>query len=103
MTARIPSAWRSLCTWVIVVFGALYVAALALLAIGHFGFFGAARDPLAGVFLIPLGIPWIYLLDMLPIAANDRIWIGVFSPLINLVLLSAACRLVAHQTRLRGE
>jgi len=40
------------------VFLALYLIALALLLVGTLGLFGAERDPLSGVFLVPLGVPW---------------------------------------------
>lgn len=38
-------------------FAAAYVMALAILAVGTFGRFGSERGPLAGVFLVPLGMP----------------------------------------------
>ncbi|MGB3711701.1 MAG: hypothetical protein WA985_08435 [Erythrobacter sp.] len=44
--------------WVFLVFAALYAAALALLLIGTYGWFGQERDPVSGVFLMPLGLPW---------------------------------------------
>ncbi len=47
-----------LCRIVVLAFVVLYVSALALLAIGTFGWFGQERDPLSGVGLIPLGLPW---------------------------------------------
>lgn len=36
----------------------LYIVALLFLLIGTFGLFGAERDPLSGIFLLPLGLPW---------------------------------------------
>ena len=68
----------------------LYLAALCLLAVGTFGLFGSERDPLAGVFLMPLGLPWNLWLDALP----ERMlpWVGAGAPLINLVVLWRICR-----------
>jgi len=81
------------CRWVTGGFLILYLAALALFAIGHFGLFGSERGPLAGVFLVPLGIPWIYLLDSASMNDFGRFWLGILSPLANLVIVIAACRL----------
>jgi hypothetical protein len=66
--------------------------ALALLLIGTFGLFGQERDPLAGVFLMPLGLPWVLWLDDLPEPALP--WVGILAPLINLALLALFCRLI---------
>ena len=79
------------CTWVVLIVGALYLVALALLLIGTFGLFGQERDPLAGVFLIPLGLPWILWLDW----ASDslRPWLAAAAPMLNLLILAALCRL----------
>ena len=33
---------------------------------GTFGLFGTERDPLAGVFLLPLGLPWVLAIDLFP-------------------------------------
>lgn len=49
--------------WVFFIFAGLYLAALALFLIGTYGLFGQERDPLSGVFLMPLGLPWNLLLD----------------------------------------
>lgn len=43
--------------WAFYVFVVLYLLALALLAIGTFGWFGQEQDPLSGVFLLPFGLP----------------------------------------------
>lgn len=66
-------------------FAAAYVFALVIFLIGHFGLFGAERDPLAGVFLMPLGLPWNRLLDVLGEAALP--WVGLLSPLINVIII----------------
>ena len=76
--------------------------ALALLLIGTFGLFGQERDPLAGVFLLPLGLPWVVWLDGLP----DRIlpWLAALAPLLNLSILTLLCRFFrggkAHEKQL---
>ena len=46
-------------------FAVAYLAALFLLAVGTWGWFGAERDPLSGVFLILLGLPWNLFIDSL--------------------------------------
>lgn len=67
--------------------------ALAVLLIGTFGLFGQERDPLAGVFLIPLGLPWVLWLDGFPEVALP--WLAVMAPLLNLAILTVLCRLRA--------
>jgi len=71
--------------WLAVAFAVLYGLALLLFAIGTWGLFGQARDPLAGVYLMPLGAPWVWLLD----AFSDRAlpWMAAMCPAINLALL----------------
>ena len=54
------------CRWLLIVLALLYVAALGLWLVGTFGLFGQERDPLAGVFLVPLGWPWNRAVDMAP-------------------------------------
>ena len=82
----------TVCVWVVRIAGVLYLVALALLLIGTFGLFGQERDPLAGVFLIPLGLPWIFWLDW----ASDalRPWLAAAAPMLNLAILAALCRMV---------
>ena len=79
-----------LCRIAAIVFAVLYVGAVFLFLVGTFGWFGQQRDPLSGVFLIPLGLPWNRVLDGLPDAALP--WVGLLSPLLNLALLAALCR-----------
>lgn len=74
------------------VFALLYAAALALHAIGTFGLFGSPSGPLAGVFLVPLGLPWTLMLDGAPEAALP--WLGALAPLLNLGLIAALRRWV---------
>lgn len=71
--------------WVFWIFAALYAAAFLLFLIGTYGWFGQAKGPLAGVLLIPLGLPWNLLADRLgvpPMAAT-----GLLAPAVNLGIL----------------
>jgi len=79
-----------ICRIVTAVFALLYACALGLLAIGTFGLFGAERDPLSGVFLLPLGLPWNLFLDYTPDAL--RPWLAAAAPLLNLLIIWLACR-----------
>lgn len=83
------------CRWSLVVFALLYGAALALFAIGSLGLFGSERDPLAGVFLVPLGLPWNLLSDPFPEALYP--WLGAGAPLVNLLLLGFLCRRIGFR------
>ena len=78
------------CKWVIRIAWALYLVALALLLIGTFGLFGQERDPLAGVFLMPLGLPWVLWLESFPEPTLP--WLAALAPLLNIVLLTFLCR-----------
>lgn len=78
------------CRRVVVVFAVLYAAAFLLFLIGTYGWFGSPQGPLAGIFLLPLGLPWNRLLGglpsrVLPLAA-------VAAPALNLLLLWGLCR-----------
>ena len=80
-----------LCKWTIRIVGACYLVALALLMIGTFGLFGQERDPLSGVFLIPLGLPWVFLgLDGL--SDSFKPWLAILAPLFNILILTVLCR-----------
>lgn len=77
-----------MCKAAIWIFAGLYAVALGLFMIGSFGLFGQDRDPLAGVFLMPLGLPW----NLLPAPEDALVWLGVLAPVVNLLLLRALCR-----------
>ncbi|MCC1494525.1 hypothetical protein [Cognatishimia sp. F0-27] len=79
------------CKIIVGLFGLLWVLAIALFLIGQFGLFGQDADPLAGVFLVPLGLPWNRFIDIAPEALWP--WLAALAPLINLALLSMICRL----------
>lgn len=84
-----------LCKIIVIGFGVLYLLALGLLAIGTFGLFGQEPDPLAGVFVVPLGLPW----NRLAMGAPEALlpWIGALAPLVNLGILAALCRWFSAQ------
>jgi len=79
-----------ICPIVIAGLAVLYLLALGLLLIGTFGLFGSEHDPLAGVFLVPLGLPWNLMLDGFPETA--RPWLAAAAPLVNLAIVWAICR-----------
>jgi hypothetical protein len=83
---------KRLCRVLIGLFGALYVIALVILVIGTFGLFGQPRDPLSGVFLMPLGLPWNQWIDSFPEPLWP--WLAAAAPLINLGLLWLICRTI---------
>jgi len=70
--------------WLLGIYVVLYLAALALLIIGTFGLFGQEQDPLAGVFLLPLGLPWNLLLDRMGLAGPLP---AVLAPLLNIAIV----------------
>ncbi len=81
---------RQLCRMVFLCFSLLYLVALALLSVGTFGLFGVERDPLSGVFLVVLGMPWTLGVDAFPDPAWP--WLAAAAPLVNLLLLRLVCR-----------
>jgi hypothetical protein len=89
-----PASSRA-CGIALAIFALLYVAALALYAIGAFGLFGSPQGPLAGVFLVPLGLPWNLMLDGAPEAALP--WLGALAPLVNLGLIAVLCRVLGRR------
>ena len=78
------------CKVIVIGFAVLYLLALGLLIVGTFGLFGQPQDPLAGVFVIPLGYPWIKFVDFAP----ERAWpvLAALTPAINLAIIWAICR-----------
>jgi hypothetical protein len=71
-------------------YAALYAIAVALFLVGAYGWFGSPQGPLAGVFLVPLGMPWVLGLDALPEAIRPAA--AAAAPGLNLLLLWAVCR-----------
>ncbi len=76
-----------LCRFLLWGFGLAYVLALLLFLVGTFGWFGSGTGPLAGVFLVPLGLPWNHLLDWAP--DRLRAVLAAAAPLLNLAILKA--------------
>lgn len=66
-----------------------YLMALAIFPPGQFGFFAQASDPLGGVFLVPSGLPSIWLIDFPPVALWP--WLAAAMPILNLMLLAGLC------------
>jgi hypothetical protein len=81
------------CRWTIGLYAALYAVALLLLLVGTLGWFGQERDPLAGVFLIPLGLPWVLWAEGLAEALRPAA--AALAPLLNILILGLACRAAA--------
>lgn len=79
-----------ICRIVIIILALLYVAALFLFLVGNFGWFGQERTPLAGVFLVPLGLPWNLWLDVVPEAI--RALAAALTPLLNIAIVALLCR-----------
>ncbi len=79
-----------LCKVGVVAFAALYVSAVIVFLTGTFGWFGQDTDPLSGVFLLPLGLPWVFGVEAAP--ETLRPWLAVMAPLLNLAILILVCR-----------
>ncbi len=85
-----------LCRVFLSIFAGAYLLPIALLLIGTFGLFGNAKDPLAGIFLIPLGLPWKLMLGKVP--ETVRPWLAAGAPAVNLAILWLICRAAAVRT-----
>ena len=87
----------TVCKIVLVIYCLLYAFALTIFIVGVFGWFGAERDPLSGVYLIILGQPWTRWVDLLP----ERLWPAgaALAPAVNASIILALCRLL----RARGS
>ena len=83
------------CRWLLIVLVLVYVAALGLWLVGTFGLFGQERDPLAGVFLVPLGWPWNRAVDMAPEPLWP--WLAAAAPLVNIALVAILCGLLSSR------
>lgn len=76
--------------WLFWIFATLFVLALFLMLVGTFGWFGQEPDPLSGIFLVPLGLPWNIIAERLGLTAMGGVVAmvtGIVSPLINLAIL----------------
>lgn len=82
---------RRACEVALAAYMLLYALAFALFLIGAFGLFGSPQGPLAGVFLVVLGLPWTTMLDPMPTVL--RPWAAGLALLLNAGLLALFCRL----------
>ena len=78
-------------SWMLKIFVALYLLALVVWLLSTFGLFGIERDPLSGVFLLLLGLPWVLLVDYFP----ENIWpvVTALTPAINVGVIYLLARL----------
>ena len=83
------SATRWLCRITVRAFGLLYLAVLALQGISALGWFGFAPKPLAGVFLVVIGLPWTLAAAWFPDSVQPLV--AALAPLATLVLLWTYC------------
>jgi hypothetical protein len=83
------------CRLVVIGFSVLYALSAGLFIVGTFGLFGSPSGPLAGVFLVPLGLPWNRMFDVFP----EPLWpmLAILAPAVNLIILMLVCRLVASR------
>ena len=77
------------CRYTLIGFAVLYALAVGLFIIGTFGLFGSPSGPLAGVFLVPLGVPWNRMLGVFP----EPLWptLAALAPAVNLIILMVIC------------
>jgi hypothetical protein len=70
--------------WLARIWAVLFALALVLFLVGTFGLLGSETGPLAAVFLVPLGLPWIWFVDIFPGPLWP--WLGAIAPLANIAL-----------------
>ena len=77
------------CRYILIGFAVLYALAVGLFIIGTFGLFGSPSGPLAGVFLVPLGVPWNRMLGVF----REPLWptLAALAPAVNLIILMVIC------------
>ncbi|MFZ2101201.1 MAG: hypothetical protein WAU86_11610, partial [Oricola sp.] len=66
---------NTMCRVVIGLYAAAWAVAVFILAVGTLGLFGAEPDPLSGVFLLPLGLPWNLLIGNAP--EDSQMWLVI--------------------------
>ena len=81
---------RFFCRVGLVLYAIAFGLSLIVFAAGTWGLFGADRDPLAGIFLIPLGFPWSLVLGFAP--DPFPFWLGIAAPALNLYILYHLCK-----------
>ena len=77
-----------MCRIFIALFTLLYVLALMVFLTGTYGWFGQDTGPLAGIFLIPLGMPWI----LVNLGDPYDGYLALLSPIVSIALLWIACQ-----------
>ena len=77
-----------ICRGIFVILAVAYALALMAFLSGTFGWFGQARDPLAGIFLIPLGMPWV----LFELPGQLGAYLAAAAPCINLAIMWMICR-----------
>lgn len=82
-------AARWLCRMTVRAFGLLYLAALAFTGISALGWFDFAPRPLAGVFVVVMGLPWTVAATWFPDHLQPLV--AALAPLVTLVLLWSWC------------
>ncbi|WP_141728172.1 hypothetical protein [Devosia insulae] len=82
-------AARWLCRMVVRAFGLLYLLALAFTGISATGWFDFAPAPLAGVFLVVIGLPWTLAAAWFPDPLQPLV--AAVAPLPTLILLWTWC------------
>ena len=70
-------------------FALLYLAALAFTGISTLGWFDFAAPPLAGVFLVVIGLPWTLAAAWFPDPLQPLV--AALAPLVTLILLWTWC------------
>ncbi|MGR3513378.1 MAG: SCO4225 family membrane protein [Paracoccaceae bacterium] len=73
----------------------LYVAAIVFAVVSSRGLFGLEANSLPVIWLILMGVPWTFLLAVLPETAVPEVLARIFvaaMPLLNIWLLSRSCR-----------
>ena len=78
-----------MCRAVFWIFVCLYGLALLLWLVGSFGLFGSPKGPMAGVFVVILGQPWVRLVDLLPGWLWP--WAAALTPALNAVIIRGLC------------
>lgn len=86
----------SICNIIVTAFGIAYLIALGLMLVGTYGLFGSPSGPLAGIFLFPLGMPCVFMLDS--VSDNLKPWLAALAPGLNLAILWFICRMVSRST-----
>ena len=88
---------KRLCRITVLGFAALFALALLAYGAGTFGWAGAEKDPLSGVFLILLGQPWVLLISQLPESVLPAV--PALAPSVNMFIILLIC----HRSGNRGN